>query len=121
MEVSTVIKLRDLPVSGLAKGEFHRTKSFGVGKKEWYIKWYPLGHEGANDGYCSIFLHQYGTRVERVRWSFALEVDNEMKKTSFAHTFNGVRQDWGDLNFYKVVQPIKVAILSVEIEIGFQR
>jgi len=38
MEVSTVVKLRDLPVSGLAKGEYHRTKSFAVGGREWYVK-----------------------------------------------------------------------------------
>jgi len=122
IEVSTIVKFKDLPVTGLAKGEWHATSSFVAGGRKKYIRWYPLGHERAEEGYCSIFLHQERAVVERVRWSFALEVDNEVKEMSFTHTFDGVNLEWGAFNFLKAEAPLNGAILSVEFDKrGFQR
>jgi len=122
MEVSIVIKFKDLPITGLAKGEWHPTKYFVARGRKRYIRWYPLGHERAKEGYCSIFLSQEKAAVERDQWSFELEVDNEFKVMSFIHTFDGVNPEWGAFNFLKLDAPPKAASLSVEVERrGFQR
>jgi len=120
MEVSTVVRFKDLPVTGLAKGEYHTTKHFG---RKMFIRWYPSGEKTADDGYCSIFLIQEKARVERVRWSFAIEVDNKLlKKQSYIQTFNGVQSGCGEVNFWKTDAPLNGVILTVEVEKpGFQR
>jgi len=110
-----MVEFKDLP-SGLAKGQRHNTKCFAAAETDWYITWYPSGDENAKNGYCSIFLNQKQKRFQRIRCTFTLKVDNEIKSRFYsAHTFDGVNSGWGSRNFMKTEAPLNNITLGVEL------
>lgn len=95
IELSTVVKFDRLPVFDFEKDQVYYTQSFTAGETDWKIAWYPLGDKDADNGWCSIYLHQQNMRFKRVWFSFTMKLIDISGDFTFKKS--GLRQFCGKI------------------------